>query len=77
MNIDDNIVQLKGATKEQRRQLVVILKKHYNDVFEFIENEADYCDIKPCFEAISCWVDHIPISKPVISAKEFIDKNSN
>lgn len=68
IGLENNIVQLKGATEQERKSVIAILMTNY---MEFLASlvKADYFDYN------GYWVDHIPISKPVISAKEFIDKN--
>jgi hypothetical protein len=68
---DNNIIQLKGASKKDKVLVKEILLNSYKELVNEIEKEADYCDV------IGYWKDNIPTSKPIITAKEFINIYKN
>lgn len=67
--MSDNIIDLKGATALERKTVMVILMTDYLELLSSMV-KADYCD------PTGYWKDHTPISRPIISAKEFIEKES-
>lgn len=68
-------IDLKGATKKDRKLVCDIIRAEFEELFLFIENETDYFEHKNPFEAVSCFVNFTPISLPCISAIEFLKKH--
>lgn len=69
MNKFDKIIKLKDLTEIEksvvRENLIKLYLKLIDDVFT---DSADYVQI----DSLDYWKDYIPISKPIISASNFI-----
>jgi len=69
MITNEIIIKLKGCSAEEMASVKEILLNSYIELLDLIEKEADYCTVD------AYWKDFTPISKPIISAKDFIKAN--
>ena len=72
-NIINNevVVNFVNASQEEKKKVIEILRKNYDKFLKIIEDEGDYVTVE------SYWKDFIPISKRIITAKEFIEEYSS
>ena len=70
MITNDIIIEMKGLSLKERKEVKEILLNNYMKLLNSIEKEADYCTVD------AYWKDFIPTSNKIIKGREFLAKNS-